>query len=348
LFLVAFWAILPGQNAVAQVEASAKPPATDERPPEKSPAPQLVARQMLERARQAWLGSQAGLASAIGELTFETQRRESWEDQPRLVVKGRAKIYFDRGKYHLRIAHDTRLARIIALEQGEQLVSMRPTQGKYLYRTKQGDLAEREATFVDDKPDSVFVTQDGSSVYSVTNSTNIHPNGYRYRTHRRLSEACGSAAGLEYDHIVLGASVLDMDFLVKTLGPDAIQVLPLAGGGFRGFHGLLNAPQVRVEFDVLPEAGFHMAAVRITNDQEPRPTTTYAATWKEIDGVWYVQRLVEENNSLHRENGMWRRSVLEYREFQVNPWVDPDAFSRKAIEYATWSPRSQSPEEERE
>jgi RNA polymerase sigma factor (sigma-70 family) len=266
-------------------------------------------RDPLELIRQA-SRSASQIRSAVGTATFEHFMQEPRHNEKKLGLrtKGKVKVYFDRGRYHLRFQFDTML----------QWTTYTDGKGKVV-----------QEKFVEWKPEDLFVIYDGKTATVVTFSRRIRPSGCMVEIWPELR---GPAANLPWNDVArLGLAVLDVEGLIRNLGRDAIRLTKMPQGGYRGRYHVKNAPKVRVEFDARPEAGFNVTAERVFNEGNDQPVTARSAAWKKDKGLWYVERLVEENDFRGGRLGGYReRWVFRYTHFEPNARVDPTLFTLKS------------------
>jgi RNA polymerase sigma factor (sigma-70 family) len=300
--------VLGGLGAFAHhVSAGRQAEGRPDAPPrvQASEKPKPVAKDPLELARQASRAASEGIRSAVGVGTFERYVQDPGEKELTLRTKAKVKVHYDRGKYHLQFDYATKLERTI-------------------YNNEKGEKI-REA-IVDWKPEDFHVIYDGKDVYEITFSQRINPVPCMIEIRDSLpipDFPWGDVARLS-------RAVSYLDQLIQNIGKDAIKITDLPNGGYRANFRVKNAPKVRVELGILPEIGFNIAHERVFNEDEEKPVQVQNATWKKLNDIWYVQRLVEDLGSLKR-SGRLRRSVFEYETFEINVEVDPKLFTLESV-----------------
>jgi hypothetical protein len=130
---------------------------------------------------------------------------------------------------------------------------------------------------------------------------------------------------------------------VKNLGADAIQLTPLSEGGYHGTYRLKNS-NTRAEFDAPAKAGFHVTVQQTFNKGRDLPAQVARATWKLIDGQWFVTRVsIEMRIAPYKLNHFEQstKTEIEYTALRINCPVDPAAFTEAGTS-ETWAPKGTS------
>jgi RNA polymerase sigma factor (sigma-70 family) len=300
--------------AIASVLTAAFP-ASDDRVPQAGDNPKSNPRRPvgapasddpLESARKASMEA-AMIQSAVGTAIFEQYFQERGEKEPTLSTRAKVCLSFDQGKYLLHFAFEKKLQKTLFDDSGAKKTT---------------------AKLVDWRPRDFVILYDGRDAYSITFADGISPAGCMMEIYSGLPVP-------EFpwkDPARLGTQVLNIDGLLKNVGRDAIKMAKLPDGGYRGVYHLPNGAKVRCEFDVVPDVGFNVTALKVFNEGDDTPVQSGAATWKKINGRWYVERLVDEFDNRHlNPNGRLVRSVLRYETFEPGAAVDAKQFSLESL-----------------
>jgi len=283
-----------------------------------------------------------GVRSVIAKARFTQWSRGPEEKQLQLITAGRFQLYTADGKYHLKFTHEKMLQRTINVPQGV-FPSQKPGEFE-IFRNAAGEVVDVPAKMVDWKADRVFIVNDGRGITSTVYSPRMRPDGVRSESHRDFMEACAQQVGVRYvdpDRLVGGIGQLEA--VIKNLGKEAIQITGLPNGGLRAIYRAKGAPEVRVELDAFAKDGFNISASRVFNEGTELPASAEEATWKKVNDRWIVSRLSSENRYRGTKHIEYTKEVVVYYSLEVNPWVDPDAFTAGSMR-DDWQPRASADE----
>jgi hypothetical protein len=258
----------------------------------------------IEIVQQAFVTSCDAVQSAVGSGTFEQYVQTRDETQPTLRTKGHAKVYFDGGKYHLRLEYETMLVRTT-------------------YTDKEG---KTETQWTESKPDRLFVIYDGNVANVVKFSNRIRPLGCEGEIYSELPiVATGFRCG---DPARLGKECLNVERLIQKLGKESIHVVMLPDGVIRGSFRPTNTNKVHAEFDADPQFGFNVVALRIFNEGDPIPARSIELRWTRAGDAWFAEQFVEVKDSRRvNGNGSFTRNVFRYDSIELNCSVAPALFA---------------------
>jgi hypothetical protein len=292
----------------------------------------------LDTMRVAAHSAGEGVRSVIAKARFTNWLREPDEKESQLITAGRLELYSADGKYHLKFTHEKMLRRTINLPQGV-FPSKKPGEAD-VFRNEAGEVVDVPAKLVDWKADNVFIVNDGRSITSTVVSPRLRPNGVRSESHINFQDASGREVGVRFvDPAHLVGGVGELEAVIKNLGREAIQITGLPNGGFRATYRVKNAPQVRVELDAFAKDGFNVSASRVFNDGQQLPASAEEATWKKVNDKWLVSKVSCENRYRGAKHLAYRKEVVIYYSLEVNPWVDPKAFTTGSMS-DDWQPRA--------
>jgi hypothetical protein len=207
------------------------------------------------------------------------------------------KTFFDRGKYHLRFDHQTRLGKTTLIDQ----------HGK-----------ESPPKLVESKPTRYAIIHDGKAEYALENDEEP-----------RRDAAGAGRSGMWWRAVAgLGRNAIRVDQVIRNLGGGAVTVVALPGGGVRGTCVARPAGQYRVEFDALPEAGYNVVAYRVINRGDQVPTQACRITWEKCGGRWYARKIVQEFDGRHRAKDPfgYQRAVFEFDRYEPGAKVNSNLF----------------------
>jgi hypothetical protein len=312
-------------------------PDPDSKSVEADQAP-VDADKVLDTMRASARATREGVRSVIAKARFTQWSQGPDEKEPQLITAGRFQLYTADSKYHLKFTQEKMLRRTINLPQGV-FPSKKPGESD-VFRNEAGEVVDVPAKLVDRKADSVFIVNDGRTITSTVFSPRLRPNGVRSDSHINFQDACGREVDVRYvDPAHLVGGVGEIEAVIKNLGKEAIQITGLPNGGFRATYRVKNAPQVRVELDAFAKDGFNVSASRVSNEGEQLPACAEEATWKKVNDQWLVSKLSCENRYREDKHLAYRKEVVIYYSLEVNPWVDPKAFTTGSMR-DDWQPRA--------
>jgi beta-lactamase regulating signal transducer with metallopeptidase domain len=331
----------PATQPAAQPAANPSPKATvaAASPAKSSELPS--GRQALDRLLESARAAREGIHSATGSAVFESWARFGDSKDPVLMTRGTMDVRYDRGKYRLKVEYAKKRGWVIMLPQGVR--RRNPSDAWNVFRNEVGEIVKLTPRLGEGNPDNVvFVVDDGKSIESITYSSGIHPSGYRWAKHNKLYQACVDFGLQTIDPVFLVRDSGDVEAIVKNLGADAVHVVPLPNGAYRATFLVKGSPKIRVELDASPDVGLNVIAQRVYNEGQIQPAQIDELTWKKIDGVWVVMRSSREawmRGSDTNNDPRYKKDVVEYRSFHVNPWIDPQGFTQDSM-HQSWTPRS--------
>jgi hypothetical protein len=259
----------------------------------------------------------AALTSFVGTAVFEYYVREPGQDEPMLRTKAKVKVFFDRGKYHLRFAYQTKLE--FGDFSGEDLTKPRIVDGDPI-----------KARLVERKRRDFAVISDGQSRHNVSFSQADTGSGclieIEPEQRQRLARLPMGNPSL------LGKRVLDLEAVLTNLGRHAITISRLPEGGYRLQHAAKNSPMERYEYELRPEKGWNCAERKVFNPGDNQAVLHSEATWKQAKEYWFVERLVETSDYRRNERaGQLTRSVFYFESFEPGAEVDAKLFSPASL-----------------
>lgn len=283
------------------------------------------ANQTLDTVCAAARDSRTGLRSVIATAWFKRWSQSPDENEPQKTTDGKLQLYFADGKYHVRFRHEKMLRRTIDLPQGV-VPSNQPGESD-VYRNKAGEVVDVPVRMADWKADIVFIVNDGRAINSTVFSPLIRPKGMRSESHQQFQHICKDVDITLADPAYIMGGFYDLEAAIKNLGTDAFQTTDLPDGGYRVTFRLKNAPNVRVDIDAFAKDGFNISAYRVFNEGQELPVSVKEATWKKINGQWIVSKLTSENRFRGSKHSTYTKEMIGYSSVEVNPWVDPTAFT---------------------
>jgi len=266
----------------------------------------LAEEDLLDAVLKAHRQSSEKMESAIGSGTLEVYGKEPDEKEYGLRTKAKVDVQFHQGKYSLRLHYETMLA-----------VSIRTdADGK---QTKK---------FVEDKPDALFVIDDGASWTEVLFSPRIRPTGCYGTIHQSDS----APPKIPWRDLAQMGKCIDPETYVKNLGRDKLTVTDLPGGTRRISGWMKDSTKARFELDADPKAGFHITAERVYFEPEKEPMHTRDIIWKNKEGIWYGEQITKIAHYRNRDGtpSETRKEVFKYEEFSPNADVKPAVFTLAA------------------
>jgi len=264
----------------------------------------------LVAARAAPKAVSENLRSAIGAAEFTVLTQHKGDDEPNLWSKAKVHVYFDEGKYHIQLLYEKMLRRVSTTDND-------------------GKTTERIA---DGRYDDVRIVVDDDAVYVVNFSERIRPTGCGGDIWSKEQLKTGLAmSGFPWaEPARLWRELPDVGQIIKNLGEDAIAFSEIGEGRFRATYPVAMP---YAELDVERSAGFNVTAFPVFNPKQKNPVQRSEATWKQIDGAWYVTEFINDwdNREVEPERGHFSRSTLEFKSFEANVKVEPDLFSLKSV-----------------
>jgi RNA polymerase sigma factor (sigma-70 family) len=260
----------------------------------------------LDAARKASIEA-ADIRSAAGTALFEEFVQERGTKEATLRTRAKVKVAYDRGKYLLRFAYETKLQRTV-------------------YETPDGKVTADK--LVEWKPREFIILYDGQDAYAITFADKISPAGCMMEIHSGFPVEEFSWK----DAARLGTQILNVDGIVRNIGQDAVKMTKLAEGGYRGSFHLKNAPNVRCTFDVAPEFGFNVTATTVTNAGDRVSVERSTAKWQKIEGRWYALEHIKEFDNRHlSDKGLLQKSVFRYEKFEPGATIDAKQFTLESL-----------------
>jgi hypothetical protein len=258
----------------------------------------------------------AALTSFVGTAVFEHYVREPGQDEPMLRTKAKVKVYYDRGKYHLRFDYQTKLE--FSVFPGEDLTKPRFVDGDPV-----------KAGLVETKPRDFAIIFDGKDKYRVTIAGRIPfiRRSIEIEVEERRPELPFVNPAL------LGKRLLDLEQVLENRGRNSFTITRLADGGYRVRQAIKDdGPKMLVEFYVHPEAGWNVVKRRIFNPNDDHATHHAETTWKQKKGHWFGERLIETVD-VRRDDRFARftRSVFYFETFEPGAEVDAKLFSPASL-----------------
>jgi hypothetical protein len=265
----------------------------------------------LQRARQASISANEGLRSATGSGVFTVQFQQVDEIEPTLTTKAKVAVQFDRGKYHIHVAFETKLVRVVTEEDGQKTVKL-----------------------VNDGAEDVDILSDGETVYVVRFSNRIRPTGCAgdiFSSNQQKRREPSIMSGFPWSEPArFWKEVADIDAIIKRNGADSLSLSELESGRYRV---LFPASKPIMEFDIERDAGFQITSLRAYNPKQKRPVQNKEATWSVAKETWHVTQFVDEwdNREVDPERGHYSRAVFLYESFEVNAEIDPRSFQLSSL-----------------
>ncbi len=242
-------------------------------------------------AWQAYLAAVSSLHSGAGTGSFEWYEQEKGEKALRLIAKAKTTIRFDGPKYYVRLDYEKQRASDSGLR---------------------------------------IIIDDGSGLFVSTFDENIHPMGAMGEVwHRKPSVFINPPAEAQFffNPNRLPESVISLDAVVEHHAPDGIKLVKQADGSYTGEYNLEG--DTHVEFDVSPDAGYNVVALRAYVTKDRFLHQDWKVTWKQASGVWFISSI---DNRTRFISGMSSRKVLRYDTFEPNAKVPPETFQFDALE----------------
>lgn len=263
---------------------------------------------LLERAREA-ARAEEKIQSVTATGTYEHQVQKPNDKEPQLQTRARVQMYFDRGKYHLRLKYEKRLSTITTRDEEK---------GTTVVET------------IDTKPEDFVTIYDGKAAYCVEFAKRHLPAGCLIQIFDRPRDCWGIPWG---DPAHLGQEFIHFDNLLKNLERSTLVASKRADGGIRLTHPLGNSPRVRLETDVLPDSDANIVQHRTFDGQTEKPSLVQTIIWKKAAGLWYVQSITDEqrHGTLGKPEKL-TRSTLQFDEFEINKIVDSQLFTLECLQ----------------
>ncbi len=268
-----------------------------------------IAQDSLLAANKSMALTEQCLQTLVGVATFETFGEMEGLDEPGVLTEGTVKVFYDRGKYHLRI------------KMKKQLTE---------FRTVDRDGKVLEEGIADSKNDEVFIIFDGETVYTIAFSERMNPTGCSGEIHDSLRDTIRMNGIGADDPAHLWRNAGEVDYLIeksakKELVLDAERVKP--DGSITIGYPIPNS-RSRVEQDLDPNLGFRTSEMRIFNLGTTGAVNQRQVFWESIDGELYATRRI----NTEVRDGSEMRVTFRYEKFEANVDVDSKLFTLDSVD----------------
>lgn len=248
----------------------------------------------LATLQAAYQAVSSNLVSGFGTGSYEIYIAPAGkESQQELKLKAKTKVFFDRGKFHIRFDYE------------------------------KDDIH---------RLDSRIIIYDGTAILVSRISKHIHPAGsegdiYEAKpTHHTLVKAC-----FDYNPCQLPLSILNIDWLSDPKYASNLSIEQDANNDYSGSYVFARAPRhLRATFLATHRSGYNINTHRVfLTDCNDHLYITCHAEWERKKNIWYVKTLDTEESPLggrHTE-----RSIFKYTNFEPNVDVSPELFKFEAL-----------------
>lgn len=260
--------------------------------------------ELLERAKTASVGSRAAIISAIGTAKYEHWHRIGNDKEPNLSAKAKVKVVYDKGKYHLTFDYETLRVKVGLIDAVGN---------------------ESAPRYGEAKPEVCHILYDGTTAYEVSFGPRYRPAGCLVEVYDRWPVPSFSEIR---DPAILHP--LYVERVLENLDRETMKVTKLPSGAYR-----VNANHkkfmIKSEFDFHPDFGYNVVATKVFNIGQDKPSQETEATWKQSDGLWYVQKRVQKGHQMAPGVGIESRTAMEYERFEPNVAIAPQEFAIESL-----------------
>ena len=257
----------------------------------------------LKKAAESINDADKNLNSVVGEAVFETTRIVEGIDEPVTMIKGRVKVFYEKGKYRLEFKHE-----------------------KYLTRGDNGN-GEIQKALVDVKVDDVVIIADVDAVYVVSFSDLFQPARCKIDIYNSLSDVMGMQGLRIKDPAKLWQSQR-ADTISKLIDEGKVKIeksTENADGSVTQTY--LKTPEmVRFEKDMLTTIGYLPIETRAFKTTDTQPFQRERLDWRRIDGHWFPLKTIFEFPLAGAQ-----KSTFEFQSFEPNKEVDPKLFMISSV-----------------
>ncbi|MCC7334724.1 MAG: hypothetical protein IT422_06495 [Pirellulaceae bacterium] len=268
-----------------------------------------AAQEPLLAAQRSMAHTEQCLQTLVGEATFDTFGDMEGLEEPSVLSTGNAKVYYDRGKYHLRINMAKQLTKFRSIDKD----------GKVL-----------DEGIHDSRYDEVFVIFDGEVAYSIAFSERINPTGCSGEIHDSFEDANRMSGVAVDDPAHLWRNAGEVDFIVdksakKELLLDDVRV-QADGSTTIGFP--IAKSLSRVEKDLDPKLGFRSNEMRIFNSGIAQAVARRQLFWERVNDELFVTKRIDTN--VYDDSKM--QITFCYTKFEPNVDIDPRLFTIDSVD----------------
>jgi hypothetical protein len=239
--------------------------------------------------RSAFDASSSNLKSGIGHGVFRHYERPVGTKDWKVMTEADMEVHFDGSKYHI----------LLDFTENNSLIKL----------DRQVIIYDGSAIFTSRFSDQIKPVGSQTSVYSPSPATADVVRPFR--------------AEFPWDVTKLDACLVNVNRLIENIGEDAITIVRTQDGDYVGEHDVGKSG--KCVFKWPRKYGYNVSVRQLSTDGEP--AGDMVATWRQSDGVWYVESLTECGKYAETEF----RDELEYDDFEVNAEVSPDLFTMDAL-----------------
>lgn len=269
----------------------------------------VAAQEPLLAAQRSMAHTEQCLQTLIGEAAFETFGDMEGLEEPSVLTTGKVKVYYDRGKYHLRIKMLKQLTKFRTIDKDGKVLDDRIADSKY---------------------DEVFVIFDGNVAYTIAFSERINPTGCSGEIHDNLRDAIRmSGVGVD-DPAHLWRNAGEVDYIIdksakKELLLDDVRV-QADGSTTIGFP-IANSLS-RIEKDLDPKLGFRTSEMRVFNSGNAQAVAREQIFWERVNEELFATTRIDTH--VYPDSKM--RFTFRYETFEPNIVVDPVFFTIDSVD----------------
>lgn len=262
----------------------------------------------LEDARKVSIESSMQPKSGWCRGEFRASLQEKGDPAPVIWTEGTFKLSFKEDKLLLDMKFSTRKVRVVQVN---------------------ADGTKSEPKIVNAPLDRLVVLDDGNTVSMITFTPRIHPSGCRIELFSNLQSTLGFAEFPLRDPIHPHLGILDIDKLIKNLGPDAIEWSRQKGTIYQGSFRAKNSKDVRIVFQVDAASGKRLTSMSVFNPKSDEPGSSRKLKWAKKNETWFVQEI--KTKSRFRDRPLRMEEVI-FTDYQPNLPLTDKEFDMSSID----------------
>ncbi len=178
----------------------------------------------------------------------------------------------------------------------------------------------------------MVIVCDGQMASVVTFSARINPTGCRVETYGSMKSAAATAGFPLCAPAQPWLEVLNVDALMKNIGPDTITSSKLETGIVRCTYSFKDSKLGYADFDIDPTCGNNVTSKRIFAQPSVDPVATCQLSWERKNSVWFVKQFdASQRYSPSEVLPYWQRSVVTFDSFAPNALIAKKVFAIESL-----------------